>query len=104
MYYWISGPRDFFRMLSTARDQGELDEVCRRSSPTVPTGLFLGQHQHQQRLPQWYVQAALGGGRVVVYETRPDPVGRWVAWEEPEAVADALTKFWAAVVVRAAAK
>lgn len=90
-------------MLTTARDRGELDEVYRCSSTTVPIGLFLGQQQqqHQQRLPQWYVQAALGGGRVVVYETRADPVGRWVAWEEPEAVADALTRFWAAVAVAA---
>ncbi|KAF8253146.1 alpha/beta-hydrolase, partial [Wilcoxina mikolae CBS 423.85] len=88
MYYWISGPRDFLRLLETSRGNGELDEVCARWSP-VPMGVFLGQ---DQCLPRGYIEATLG--KVVLFETRQEAVGRWVAWEEPEVVADAVMRLW----------
>lgn len=91
MYYWISGPRDFFRLLETSHANGELDEVCGRWSP-VPMGVFLGQGQC---LPKGYIEATLG--KVVLFKTRQETVGRWVAWEEPEVVADAVMRLWEVV-------
>jgi hypothetical protein len=83
MYYWTSGPRDFFRLVETS------DEVLKqRGSSSVRIGTFLAK---QQRLPKAYVEEVLGP---VVFERTRTSTGCWAAWEEPEVLADVLRAFW----------
>ena len=89
MYYWISGPRDFMRILETSRELGELDVIARAHS-TVPIGTFI---PSDRRLPADYLEMI---GKVV-HETTPKVAGRWVAWETPHDLAEAVRKFWAVI-------
>jgi len=89
MYYWISGPRDFMRILETSRKLGELDMIAQAHS-TVPIGIFI---PSDRRLPADYLEMI---GKVV-QETTPKVAGRWVAWEIPHDLAEAVRKFWAVI-------
>ncbi|CCX09736.1 Similar to Putative epoxide hydrolase; acc. no. Q06816 [Pyronema omphalodes CBS 100304] len=88
MYYWISGPRGFFRMM----EEEEVKKACGTRSE-VPLGLLVGTETEMKR---GYVADCLGP--VVSWEQRTEAVGRWVAFEQPQMVADSLIRFWETVI------
>ncbi|KAI5812084.1 Alpha/Beta hydrolase protein [Pyronema omphalodes] len=90
MYYWISGPRGFLRTL----DQLTVEEACGKKSK-VPLGLLIGNEVQMKRA---YVADCLGP--VVAWEQKEEFLGRWVAFEKPQMVAEALVRFWESVVPR----
>jgi pimeloyl-ACP methyl ester carboxylesterase len=85
MYYWITGPSDFINLFDTAHKHGELDEVAEKWSP-VPIGTYL---PAERSLPKDYV-ALIGK---LMFETKVEMSARWLAWEEPAALAVAVRGF-----------